>query len=64
MLPDVMAHLSWRHCARGRVIKKDQQETSLTFAQDLDIETDVYVGSRALPSVTNAFLDYAQVSLS
>lgn len=37
---------------------------SLTFAQDLDIETDVYVGSRALPSVTNAFMDYAQVSLS
>lgn len=29
--------------------------------QDLDIETDVFVGSRALPSVTNAFLDYAQV---
>ncbi len=59
-----MAHLSWRHCATGRVTKKEQQETSLTFAQDLDIETDVYVGSRALPSVTNAFLDYAQVSLS
>lgn len=26
------------------------------------METEVYVGSRALPTVTNAFLDYAQVS--
>lgn len=28
--------------------------------EDLDIETSVFVGSRALPSVTNRFLDYAQ----
>ena len=26
------------------------------------METEVYVGGRALPTVTNAFLDYAQVS--
>ena len=31
------------------------------YPQDLNIETDVYVGSRALPTVTNAFIDYAQV---
>jgi hypothetical protein len=28
--------------------------------EDLNIETDVFVGSRALPSVTNEFLNYAQ----
>ena len=30
--------------------------------EDLNIETDVFVGSRALPSVTNEFLNYAQAS--
>jgi len=30
--------------------------------QDLNIETDVLVGSRGLPSVSNAFLNYVQVS--
>lgn len=29
--------------------------------ENLAVETDVFVGSRALPTVTNAFLDYAQV---
>lgn len=29
--------------------------------QDLNVETDVFVGSRALPSVSNAFLNYLQV---
>lgn len=31
--------------------------------QDLNVETDVFVGSRALPSVSNAFLNYLQVRL-
>ncbi len=30
--------------------------------EDLDIETSVFLGSRALPSVTNRFIDYAQAS--
>lgn len=28
--------------------------------EELEIETSVFVGSRALPSVTNRFRDYAQ----
>ena len=31
--------------------------------QDLHIDTDVYVGNRALPSVSNEFLNYFQVLL-
>jgi len=26
----------------------------------LDIETDAYIGSRALPTIPNAFIDYVQ----
>lgn len=38
-----------------------QHSTVEVRFQDLAIETDVFVGSRALPTVTNAFLDCAQV---
>ena len=32
--------------------------------EDLNIESDVFVGSRALPSVTNEFLNYAQACIT
>ena len=45
---------------RWRRVGIQLSQVELRF-EDLNIETDVYVGSRALPSVTNAFLNYLQV---
>ncbi len=48
------------HCCRVGI----ELSTVEVRFQDLEIETSVFVGSRALPSVTNRLRDYIQASLT